>query len=508
MTNLRKICNIKGEQSDADITHWYSSVWLCEQMEEAVRERLIYFNEKYHLFDRGNRIVVGVSGGADSVCLLHLLDAVKEDMELSLYVLHVHHGIRGEEADRDARFVEKLAGSMGLPFCLVRVDVPKEAKEHGMTEEEAGRYLRYEAMENYRREVGADRIAVAHHRNDQAETVLFQLFRGSSPRGLAGIPVRRGAVIRPLLFAGREEIEEYLKKEKLSCCQDVTNEETVYTRNKIRLRMIPFAEREINSQAARHVAQAAEKLAEWRRYIEEMGKQAYGRTVEQCEDGWQIVIGDFEREDPVMQGEVLRQIFDRLIPGAKDVEQIHYTQVKGLLRAEAGRKIHLPKGAVAVREYDHIRFLRNSQDGKVRSICEVCDVPSEHIVNHGGMWYRISFEVLERKDLPQIIPQKDYTKWFDYDMIKNSLALRNPKEGDFFVLDASGSRKKLNRYYIDRKIPREKRAGQLVLAEGSHVLWAVPDRISEAYKISNNTKKVLVVTKERIRHEGRNQCID
>ncbi|MCH5266427.1 MAG: tRNA lysidine(34) synthetase TilS [Lachnospiraceae bacterium] len=473
-----------------------------------MKKRLIQFNEKHHLFEKGSKIVAGVSGGADSVCLLHLLHGIQEEYGLTLYVLHVHHGIRGAEAERDARFVRQLAGRMGLPFCLVRVDAAAEAKERGMTMEEAGRYLRYEALEQYRQQMGADRIALAHHRDDQAETVLFHLFRGTGPRGLAGMPVQRGVVIRPLLFAGREEIENYLEKAGLDCCQDSTNQETVYARNKIRLELLPFVEQEINRQAGRHISQAAAKMAQWRRYIEGKGQQAFEDMVVREGETLCLALSRFVREDIVIQGEVLGQIFARLLPGARDLEQVHYEQVLRLTEAESGRRLMLPGGMTAEKNYDRILFFRKEEGSEIPKVCVTCDVPCQHIVNSNGISSQISLQIVKREDLPKEIPQKDYTKWFDYDKINNELILRNPREGDFFVLNTAGARKKLSRYYMDEKIPKHLRGSQLVLAEESHVLWAIPGRISEAYKVSENTKQVLVVTKERIRHERRNQCID
>lgn len=462
-----------------------------------LKEELEHFNQEHHMFDRGDHIVVGVSGGADSVCLLELLYELREKWDLMLYVLHVHHGIRGEEADRDACFVEGLARDWQLPFYLVRVNVPEEAVRRGMSEEETGRCLRYEALEEYRRRIGGDRIALAHHQGDQAETVLFRMFRGSGPRGLAGIPLRRGTIIRPLLFAGRQEIEEELRQKGISWCQDTTNGQLKYTRNRIRHEILALAEEHINAQAAKHIVQAAEKIAAWRDYIEKCGDQAYERIV--LHEKGQIMIGaaEFAREDAVIQDEILRRVFEIMIPGARDVGRIHYEQVIKLLDAPAGKRQNLPMGICAERQYDKI-CVRKGTEKKEETVRIVCEMPSVHIVERDGILWRFSLEVKKRGDLPEEIPQKDYTKWFNYDMIKDGLVIRSPKEGDYFVLDDTGRTKRLNRYYIDKKIPRSKRSSQLVVAEGDHILWAVPDRISEAYKITKNTERVLVITKERI----------
>ena len=475
-------------------------------MEKVLRKKLEEFVEKNDLIHRGDAIVIGLSGGADSVCLLHLLSELSGDWGLSLRVLHVHHGIRGGEADRDAEFAEKMAAGMGLPFCLVREDVPRLARERGLTVEEAGRAARYERLEEYREKTGADRIAVAHHRNDQAETVLFQLFRGSGPRGLAGIPAKRGFIIRPLLFAGRDEIREYLGSRGIPWLQDSTNGDLSYSRNRIRHDILPRAEEGINRQAARHIAATAEKMAQWCRYIDRAGEKAFEAIVANEGDIWYFSTERFKEEDPVIRAEILRRILERLIPGAKDIGQAHYDQMMALAGAEPGKRVSLPGGVQAEKEYGRMLFYKKKDVRKAASgVSITCRIPSTHIVKEG---LRISLEVRRREDLPSKIPQKDYTKWFDYDMIKSSLVVRNPREGDYFVLDSLGNRKRLNRYYIDRKVPRHLRGEQLVLADGSHVLWAVPDRVSEAYKITDYTKMVLVVTMEGEADERRDAGVD
>lgn len=466
-------------------------------MKEELVEKMLAFCEEEKLLKEGDRIVVGVSGGVDSVCLLWLLYEIRDVFGLTLFVLHVHHGIRGEEADRDASLCERMAKQLGLPFHLVKKDVRGLAGQLGMTEEEAGRKVRYEAFEAYRCEVGANKIAVAHHEDDLAETVLFHLFRGTGPRGMAGIPAKRDAIIRPLLTISREELEVLAEEQELDFVVDGTNLVPEYTRNKMRLQLIPFIKKEINEQAVSHIAHAAGKNRQWSRYIENQGRLAAVRILKE-EDGEILLnLSEFKKEDAVIQEEILRQVFQKCIPGAKDISRIHYEQTKALADSEAGSRVCFPQNVTAVREYQAIRF-KHAEDGVKGKISPiVCDVPSQHILNRNGENFRITLNLVDRSELPAEIPQKDYTKWLDYDMIKGGLVLRNPEEGDYFVLNGNGDRKKLSRYFIDQKIPREQRAGQLVLAAGKHVLWAVPGRISDAVKVSAETKRVLVVTKER-----------
>lgn len=464
-----------------------------------LQERLQEYNNRHHLFQTGDKIVVGVSGGADSVCLLALLYEIRERYQLTLHVLHVNHGIRGKAAEADACFVEEMSSRMGLPFCLVKKNVPLTARQMGMTEEEAGRYVRYLAMESYREEIGADKIAVAHHRDDQAETVLFQLFRGSSPRGLAGMPPQRENIIRPLLFAGREDIEYWLAEKKMSYCQDATNQLVQYTRNKIRLKLLPYAEKEINRQAVRHIAQLAEQMTQWRDYIEKQGKAAFDRLVQKdpVRAEWLLDTEAFQKEEDVIGGEVLRLLFDTVFPGVRDITTVHYEKVCELVQMENGKELHMPGGIIVRKQYKKLRFYRQAADDGCEPLCLECKPPFRHIVDENGMIYEICGMVCDREELPAEIPQKDYTKWFDYDMIKGSVTLRNPRQGDYFTLGKSQNRKKLSRYYMDQKVPKAERATQLVLTDGAHVMWAFPGRISETYKITKNTTRVLVVTKER-----------
>ncbi|MBO5489715.1 MAG: tRNA lysidine(34) synthetase TilS [Eubacterium sp.] len=458
-----------------------------------MQKRFLEYIQQEHLIEKNDRIVVGVSGGADSVCLLRLLHSIQNQYDLDLHVVHVHHGIRGEEADHDANFVKKLAGELNLPFCLARKNIPEIAKQEKLTEEEAGRNVRYGVFRDYSKKIGADKIALAHHQNDQAETVLFQLFRGSGARGIAGMSARRGKIIRPLLFAARTEIEAYLEAEHQPYCMDATNESMEYSRNVIRNKIMPEAEALVNRQAVRHIAGAAQAQAKWRRYIEKQGILAYHRLVEEENQKLRLDVAGFQEEDPVIQDEVIYQIFQQMIPEAKDVEQVHYEMLRRLCGQGAGKSIDLPKNVKAERQYETV-VLYKKKSAEPMTFCEECKPGESHMIVKNGIRYRVDFTLRDRSELPEEIPQKDYTKWLDYDMIINGLFLRNPQESDFFIMDAEGRRKKLSRHFIDRKVPKSLRAEQLVLADGNHIAWVFFDRMSERYKVTEGTKRVFVVT--------------
>ncbi len=230
-------------------------------------EKVRLYMEKEKMARQGSRILAGVSGGADSVCLLALLVRLREEYGWQIAAVHVNHRIR-EEAEEDAAYVRGLCKEWNVPFFLKEEDVKKKAGEWHMSLEEAGRKVRYQAFAEAAEQFGADRVAVAHNRSDRAETLLFHLFRGTGLKGMGSIRPVRGSIIRPLLDTGREEIEEWLKKNGISWRTDATNESDDYTRNRIRRRVIPYVEEEICGEAGLHLARAAGLLAQVSDYMD------------------------------------------------------------------------------------------------------------------------------------------------------------------------------------------------------------------------------------------------
>ncbi len=457
-----------------------------------LKEKVLKFNEVNKLFHKGDRIVVGVSGGKDSVCLLDVLDRCREEFGLSLLVVHVNHCLRGEEADRDEAFVKALAEQRGIPFYSEKADVRALASELKMTEEEAGRYIRYRIMQHVCMEKEYNKIAVAHNQDDVAETVLFQMFRGSGPRGLSGIFPKREYIIRPILFAERSEIEQYVKRHHLEFCEDSTNVNEKYTRNKVRLRVFPYVEREINNKAKAHVARAAQKIALQYSYIDRQAKKEYMRIVNSDRGEYYYDCEEFDRLDIVLKVEMIRLILKNFRDSVKDITEKHYKMIISLSDKAAGKQVMLPGSICVEKQYGCVRY-KNYSTGGSGTLQITCNLPFEEVLEIRRERMCVCMDVIPREKLMKEIPRKDYTKWFDYDKIKNGICLRNPMEGDYFIMDSSGNRKRLSRYYIDEKIPVSERKQEIVLADGDHVIWAVPGRISNAYKVTEETKQVLVV---------------
>ena len=259
---------------------------LKEQVKQTIRE--------HHMLEPGSRVIAALSGGADSVCLLGLLKELEGEMELKLRAVHVHHGLRGQEADRDAEFAKAFCDTLSVPCHIIKADVKKFARDSGMSEEEAGRRLRYEILEQEASAWECDaqegdsspvRIATAHHSRDQAETILHNLLRGSGLKGLSGMPWVRGRIIRPLLAAGREEILAWLRGKGFAWVEDSSNASACYTRNRIRHTILPAAEREVNPRAVENLLRLGMLAGLADSYLEKKGKEWAEACGRRREDG-------------------------------------------------------------------------------------------------------------------------------------------------------------------------------------------------------------------------------
>lgn len=441
---------------------------------------------KYHMIAPGDTVIVGVSGGADSVCLLSVLQELKEKLGCSLHTVHVEHGIRGEESRQDAVFVECLCRDMGIPFTRFDLDVPAYAAGQGLSLEEAGRCLRYEALEETAARYDHSRIAVAHNGNDQAETMLFQMVRGSSVAGIAGIPPVRGKIIRPLLQVERREIEEYLRQRGLTYRTDATNLTCDYSRNKLRHQVLPVLE-EMNSRAVEHMGRTAQDQAELCRYLEEETERLKDHQVVFSDEAFCLIRAEGVVELPgMLRRSLLHRCIGQVSGGYRDITRRHVEAVEGLFFMQPGRSIDLPGGVTAHREYDAVRLEKTvGKDDSVNADRE--ELPLEV---HPDFTVRIC----PRRELSGEISKKKYTKWFDYDKIKSNILVRTRREGDFFVLDKEGGTQRLKRFFVNEKIPGVCRDKILLVAEGKHILWIVGLRISAYYKVTPQTETVLEIT--------------
>ena len=331
-------------------------------MNELIKVRK--YMEQFNMAEKGESVIVGVSGGADSVCLYKILLDLKNYFDIDIIAVHIHHGIRGEEADRDMNFVENMCKNDGVKFRCYKYDVPGYAKTNGLSEEEAGRTLRYKAFDEVAKELISNgrsvKIAVAHNRNDSAETFIHNLCRGSGLKGLAGIPYKNGSIIRPVLCLTREEIEMYLSEHNITHIDDSTNFTEDYTRNKIRHRVLPYLSENINDNSISHICQAADELREIEDYLSEVTNYMYENIVSEHNNCIYINRKALACEKEIIQKRIVRACIEKAAEKLKDITRKHIEDVIDLCGRQTGRYIMLPYGIIARVQYDNIIIEREN----------------------------------------------------------------------------------------------------------------------------------------------------
>ena len=450
------------------------------------------FMEENQMILPGDWVIAGVSGGGDSMAMLSMLKRYAAEKGFALEAVHVNHGIRGEEAKRDQRLVEEICREREIPLQVYCFDVPKLSAEWKMGHEEAGRLARSrafaQAAAKSRESGGRVRLALAHNQNDAAETMLHNLSRGTGLRGLAGIRPVNGDTIRPVLCLKREEIDHYLKENHIPYVTDSSNLEDDYTRNRIRHHILPCMEREINGETVAHMAETAGMIREADDYLTKRGEELLMRRA--LEDGSFLLTEEFFEEEPIIQSYAVLAAFERLGGGRKDIGAVHVRQVLALNTRQTGKRLTLPGGVCAGKEYGGVRIRKKNAKEEPAKYGETqweLPAPGTLMCPLGAFSAEI-FSYFGQK-----ISEKKYTKWLDYDKIKDNLSIRTRRAGDTLAI-GKDRRKKVSRCMIDDKIPIEQRERIPLLVCGEEVLWMVGGRISEKYKISRSTERVLEVS--------------
>lgn len=438
------------------------------------------------MIESGDKIFAAVSGGADSVCLLLVLNNLKSELDFKLEVVTVDHGLRGEESLKDVEFVEKLCERLNIICHTYHVDVAPFRRNNNYSIEEAARILRYECFEKH---INEGKIAIAHNMEDNAETLIFNITRGCGIYGLRGIGKVRENYIRPLIECSRVDIESYLNKMGESFCTDSTNEETDYARNKIRHNVMPIL-REINPSVAMHISKMCDMQKEAVNYIDRQTKKAYDRYV-----NGNTLSGDILNEDLIIITSVIRLFLIDNAKTAKDIASVHIDSVLKLLDGGVGRQIDLPYCMRAVSSYDCVKIVSDDGEQESKKPDDLMIMPLIREIGDKEVVicdkYEISLMIV-RAGYDEIT-SKSYTKMLDYDKISDKLCIRHRRKGDYLTIDSYGNKKSLNRYMIDTKIPREDRDRVILFSDGAHIMYVAAHRISEYYKVDDKTKRILKI---------------
>ncbi len=449
--------------------------------------------KKYDMLNPGDRVVVAVSGGPDSVCLLSVLQAFAKDLSLALYVAHLDHLFRGRESASEAQFVARLAEKMGIPATVEQFDVPAFCRERGLSSQAGARDVRYRFLYRVAETVGASRIATGHTATDQAETLLMRLLRGAGIAGLSAIPPVREKIIRPLINVTREEVLEYLRSSGLEYVSDPSNVMPVYTRNRIRMEVLPVL-KQFNPRIVETLASEAALLRDESEATEACLSTIAAGMITQDEDSVALKRESFNVLPQAFKRRMLIKVADLAGAEPSGLSSVQINDAIAFMAAvQTGRTMRMPNGLIMEREYEKfvIRF-----QAAAEGFSYTLAVPGSTAIPELGM----VAETVVFDSLPARTGVQNY-RWqalFDYDKI-GLLTLRNRRQGDWFCPAGMGGKsKKLQDYFVDEKMPRHQRDTVPILLSGDDILWIVGHRTDNRFLPGDATKRVLVV---QMRHK-------
>jgi len=445
-----------------------------------LEEKVIETIEKYNMLSPGDTIVVGVSGGADSTALLSVLCSVKEKFDLCLHIAHINHKLRGDEANRDSDYVRSLSQKHGLPFHLLECDVAAKAKELGISEEAAGREVRYNFFNEILSKNGGTKIAVAHNKGDSTETTLINLIRGSSLNGLKGICAVNGNIIRPLIECDRESIEEYLAEKSIPFMTDSTNGENIYTRNIIRNTVIPDMLK-INPRVVSTIYENSILIGDEDDFISKVCDE-YAKKCITCSND--CVTVDFSQIPQLHIAAKRRLIFKACEMINESKRNISSVNINSVLSLPTGGRTFF-NGIFAERCYDRFIFT-----DKQRQMCQFSYIAEGETLSVPETGMEYSFKTVSAKDITKY---EKNTIYLDADTL-GVLTIRSRRDGDTFSPLGLGGRKKVKDFLIDMKIPRIARDRMPVLETDGHIAALLCLRPDEAHKITDSTTKILMIS--------------
>ncbi len=481
-------------------------------LEQKVAETI----EKRALLENGAHIVLGVSGGPDSVCLLSVLSELSKVWDLKLRVVHIHHGLRGEEADGDQLYTQELCKHLEIPCDVFSYDVKKLAKEEGLTTEEMGRALRYAAFEKIRQEMVEEgekagksvcaRIAVAQNQNDQAETILMRILRGTGIDGLAGIEyIRDGVIIRPLLDANRKEIEDYCQRKNLHPRIDSTNLAPDYTRNKIRLELIPYLQKEYNENLLTGLCRLARSASEDKSYIYEQVDLAVETLVRDPLETMpagnnkktvqKMISRKGYRDLPLAIGKrvILKTLKEMGL--LQDVTAIQLERADIMIRnGGTGDRIDFPHGFELRISYEDAVLEKKRKDTKKeKDFCYRVKLEETTEIPELNACLRV--KVVSAGQSPSLCSQNAECTFLsaEPELWDQPLYIRTRQSGDYIKPLGMQGTKKIQNYFVDQKVPSEKRNQMPLLCRGQEVVWIVGSKINENYKVKKEAEKVVIL---------------
>lgn len=459
-------------------------------------EEVLDYIKRNELIEKDDRILIAFSGGADSLALLSILNELKDKLGITIGACHLNHMLRGDDAKEDERFCRETAEKFSIPFFAKSEDARAYSIENGVSIEVAGRELRYAFFKEIMVKERYGKCAVAHHQNDQAETILLNLLRGTGLNGLSGISAKRDEFIRPLLFLSKKEILSYLKEKKLYGREDLSNEENIYQRNKIRNELVPYIEKNFNPDFSRTLARMGDTLSIDLDFIEGEVRKAKEKYLWLEEDSVQErQEGSHASSRAILKKEAFalhRAIATRLVMEAirsvktnlMDIEEVHLRDILKLQKGETGKAIDIKDSIIAYQDYGNI-IIKIKKEQEEKELMEELRIPGEYVIEGK----KITLRVVGKEE----IVKDKHLRYLNGDIMEESITVRHRADGDRMRPLGMKGYKKLKNILIDKKVSQEKRDELLIFLNKNEVIYVGTMIISDDYKVKANTEKVIEI---------------
>jgi tRNA(Ile)-lysidine synthase len=443
------------------------------------------------MFKRNDKVLVCISGGFDSTALLLLLYDLRKELLIDIHSAHLNHALRGKESNEDEKFVKRLATSLKLPLTCGHLPVGKLAEKKKSSLEDTARELRYNFFFDVARQIKAKKIVLGHTKDDQAETFLMHILRGSGPAGLSGIwPVRKRqgyTLVRPLIETTKKEVLDYLGEKNIRARLDSSNLKDIYFRNKIRLKLLPFLEREFNPNVKEVLAKESDTLREVYKFFKKRAERIFKKSVKVKKRVVELDLKSLDRKDVATRDELLRKCIYEAKGNLNRITFGHILNLNRMIKESSGTTtVDLPTIQVR-KEYSKLKFYK-----KRRKVNESIELPKRifipGVTDISGLGLRIEAKFTSKAGYR---PGEKEIEYVDFDKIREPVVLRFRKSGDKFKPLGMREEKKLKDFFIDNKIPKNKRDKTLLAVSSGEIIWVVGHRISETVKVRPKTKKML-----------------
>jgi tRNA(Ile)-lysidine synthase len=469
-------------------------------MSDTFEQKIAAFIKSKKLLKSKSRLLLAVSGGADSIALLYAMNSLTKQkiVDCDLACAHIHHQLRGKEADKDEQFVISKCNELGVPIETTRIDVRGFAAEKKTSIETAGRQLRISNLINIAKDNGCDYIATGHQMNDNAETLLQRLGRGTGYRGLGGIWPQREFeegvhFIRPLLCTKRNEIIEYLRDENLKWRVDKTNKDIGFRRNFIRHKILPELQKACNDDLLMILSELSNKARLFQLLIEDNVNRLWPSIANHNSTQVVLELESFLPQFKAIQIELILRSLKILGSGEKDLTQKHYNKTLQLAsKKTTGNKLQLPNGFVVKREYQKLIFERFQKGKSTKTKSKSQEITISGRTKFEG--YLIEADLFEKKErkVQKFIAEKDnYIEWFDFEKLNLPLTIRYRQAGDKFCPLGLAGQKRIGKFLTSAKVSCSIREKLVIISDSKKIIWVWPIRISEETKVTKETKKIL-----------------